>query len=136
MTFSLVYASVAYMGVTAVSFKQEDAARYWWSRCKEWRDVGRCQLYNVETGEVLGDETIEHRLLTDAHRELVEFLKPTRRTQWPPPAAPAPSSRSARPGATDNEICYCGHGRVQHVGAAGDGRCASPCVCGRFRSKR
>lgn len=136
MTFNLVYASVAYMGVTSVSFKTEADARHWWTRCMEWKDIGRCLLFNAGTGEILGDETIEHRLHTDAHRELVAMLEPTRHATWPPPDAPAPSSRPARVIAADNDVCWCGHGRVQHVGAAGDGRCASPCPCGRFRRKR
>lgn len=145
MTFALFYASKTFMRIIEVGMSSEQDLREWFVRCREWKDVVRVRI--VRDGEVLADETLEHRIRDpenpereEQSRELAErmdltFVGDRRYVKRTSEAAP-PSKLTVDPNA--QQVCWCGHARIQHAGADSTGQCKAECAtrCNRFRAKR
>jgi len=130
--FDLTYASTRYHRVTMVSFRTEVLVRHWFKLVELWSDVARVRAVGPD-GRVLADTTIEHRIETDADREIVAAMDPLDRRYLWPPAARAPLEQ--RLVLVTPEVCRCGHGRAQHASSDGSGSCSACQTCKKFWRK-
>lgn len=135
MSFVLYYASKAHMRITQVRMASEADVREWYGKCSMWTDVVRIRCTEETSGNVLADQVFDSRIETDAVRELVmrmdRVFTASRHFRYPAERAEA-KERTALTNTKAEEKCRCGHLRLQHSGADGNGSCVSECPCRRF----
>jgi len=147
VSFTIYYASKTIMKITSVSRFAEADAREWFGKVLAWHDIVRVRLVDDETKEVIADQTLEHRVSDpenpvreEAIRELAErmdrvFVADRQHVRRAAEEITQPSRRVVD--TRGNELCRCGHLRVEHNGSDSTGYCHAQCMtrCQRFRMK-